>query len=258
MGKPSFRSDVFSLGLVMYRMLSGTLPQWPYDWPPPAFERLNRRVHPDLIAVVRKAMETSPRKRYGHGQQMQTAFHRAKTQALRLATVRRTQKTGGTDRRDWQRLRRQQFKREFGAILDTRFQCPTCAGPVAETMQACPWCGAARKVHRENTAFPAQCPRCGRGMKLDWRYCPWCYGPGFEPAKRRQYSDKRYEARCANARCSRKDLMRFMRYCPWCRRKVQRTWKIATSADTCPSCGWGVVRSYWSFCPWCGSKLGTL
>ena len=35
MGKPSFRSDVFSTGLVLYRMFSGCLPEWPYRWPPP-------------------------------------------------------------------------------------------------------------------------------------------------------------------------------------------------------------------------------
>ena len=26
-------SDVFSLGLIVYRMLSGVLPRWPFDWP---------------------------------------------------------------------------------------------------------------------------------------------------------------------------------------------------------------------------------
>lgn len=258
MGRPSFRSDVFSLGLILYRMLAGVLPEWPYDWPPPAFDRVSRRVHPELIAVVKKAMEASPRKRYGDGQHMRAAFQRAKTQALRLATVRRKQRTGETDKRDWQLLRRQQFKREFGRLLEIHFACSKCGGPVSETMLACPWCGVKRKVHREDTRFPARCPRCGRGMKLDWNYCPWCYGAGFEPETTREYSDKRYQARCSNPRCRRKLLMVFMRYCPWCHRKVRRKWKIPGSSDSCKSCGWGVLRSYWSYCPWCGARLGVL
>ena len=256
MGKPSFRSDVFSLGLILYRLLSGKLPEWPYEWPPPAFDRLRQRVHAQLIAVVRKAMEVSPRKRYSDAGQMRGAFLRARTLALRYATVRQQQKTGGTKKRDWRLVRRQQFQREFGKLLEMRFECPKCGGPVAEPMQACPWCGAKRKMHREETRFPAQCPRCGRGMKLDWRYCPWCYGPGFEPTTNRRYSDTRYRARCSHSRCSRRELMPFMRYCPWCRQKVRRTWKVPGSTDTCKSCGWGVLGSYWSHCPWCGSRLG--
>ena len=258
LGKPSFRSDVFSLGLIFYRMLSGKLPEWPYEWPPPAFDRVRRRAHPDLAAVVRKAMEVSSRKRYGHAGQMRAAFQRAKTQTLRHANSRRSQKTGRTANQSWQLLRFRHFRRECGRALESRFECPKCAGPISEAMNACPWCGVKRSVHREDTPFPAQCPRCGRGMKLDWRYCPWCYGPGFEPATNRQYSDVRYQTRCSNLRCSRRDLMPFMLYCPWCRRKVRRKWKVPGSTDTCKSCGWGVVRSYWSWCPWCGSRIGNL
>jgi len=258
MGKLSFRSDVFSMGLVLYRMLSGQLPEWPYEWPPPAFDRLRRRSHPDLIAVIRKAVEVYPDKRYRDALGMQAAFQQAKSSALRTFTARERKKISGTTKRDWRLLRWQQFQREFKRLLKTRFECPRCGGPIAEVMHACPWCGANRKTHRLATRFPAQCPRCGRGMKLDWRYCPWCYGAGFEITTNRQYSDKRYQGRCSNSRCSRKELMPFMRYCPWCRRKVRHRWKVSGSTDKCKSCGWGVIRSYWSVCPWCGSRLGAL
>ena len=93
-------------------------------------------------------------------------------------------------------------------------------------------------------------------MKLDWTYCPWCYGGGFEVSDTREYPDVRYVARCAGADCTRKQLMPFMRYCPWCKRKVRKPWKIQGSADTCPSCAWGVVNEYWNYCPWCTTKLG--
>jgi tRNA A-37 threonylcarbamoyl transferase component Bud32 len=255
MGKPSFRSDVFSLGLILYRMLSGQLPEWPYEWPPPGFDRLKQRAHPDLIQLVRKATEFQPRKRFQDAGQMRAAFRRAKTLAMKHQALRGRRKTGSTARRDWQMIRRQQFQREYGAALETRFACHRCAGPVAESMRACPWCGAGRAVHPEETRMPARCPRCKRGLKLDWSYCPWCYGPGFEVSTRRQYTDVRYQARCSNSACPRKALMPFMRYCPWCHRKVRRKWKVPGKSDTCPSCGWGVYRSFWDYCPWCGKAL---
>jgi serine/threonine-protein kinase len=255
MGKPSFRSDVFSLGLILYRMLSGRLPEWPYQWPPPGFERLRQRTHPDLVEVVRKAMEFHSRKRYRDAEQMRNAFLRVRARSLKYQLDERRRSGTGTAKRDWQTVRRQQFQREFGRSLETRHTCHRCEGPVSETMQACPWCGTARTVHRGESSFPAQCPRCKRGMKLDWVYCPWCFGPGFDVNTERHYSDKRYQARCINPKCSRRLLMPFMRYCPWCRRKVLRKWKVPGSTDTCPSCGWGVFRSFWDYCAWCGKRL---
>ena len=257
MGKPSFRSDVFSLGLVFYRMLSGKLPDWPYEWPPPGFDRMRKRVHPDLVEVVRKAMEFNSRKRYCDAQQMRNIFRRVKPRALRYAPSEKPRSTVGTAKQDWQAIRRRSFQREHGAALQTRHTCYRCKGPVSEAMQFCPWCGTKRSVHREESSFPAECPRCERGLKLDWTYCPWCFGSGFEVATARQYSDKRYQSRCSNPACSRKLLMPFMRYCPWCRRKVRRKWKVPGSKQTCSSCGWGVFESFWGYCPWCGKKLSS-
>lgn len=255
MGKPSFRSDVFSLGLILFRMLSGQLPEWPYEWPPPGLERVRRSVHPELVAIARRAIEVNSHKRYRDAQQMRKAFLRAKPRALRYAPANKTRPAGGTAKRDWQAIRRHSFQREHGAALQTRHACRRCKGPVSEAMQFCSWCGTKRSTHRDGSSFPAQCPRCRRGLKSDWTYCPWCYGPGFEVSNTRQYSDKRYQARCANSACSRRLLMPFMRYCPWCRRKVRRKWKAPGSKHACPSCGWGVFKSFWDFCPWCGKKL---
>ena len=90
MGKPSLRSDVFSLGLIIYRMHSGQWPEWPYEWPPPGFQRLRGRIHPDLIAFMRRAIEPSPRKRFRDADQMLSAFLKIKPRVVRHANKRRT------------------------------------------------------------------------------------------------------------------------------------------------------------------------
>lgn len=257
MGKPSFRSDVFSAGLVLYRMLAGKLPEWPYDWPPAGFARIRSRLHPDLIELLRRAIIVDPRKRFADAEQMLAAFRRAKSKALNYSGGhhRRNGSTNGKASPDWQTVRRKQFQRQFGKALETRHSCSRCNGPVSEYMQACPWCGVVRKTHRDETQFPAKCPRCNRGMKLDWKFCPWCFGPGFEVTTSREFSDKRYRYRCSNASCGRKVLMPFMRYCPWCRRKVRRKWKLPGTRDHCQGCGSDVYASFWDFCPWCTKSL---
>jgi eukaryotic-like serine/threonine-protein kinase len=255
MGRPSARSDVFAAGLVLWQMFSGYLPEWPFDWPPPAYERIKRRLHPDMVAVLRRSIELKPSKRFENGDQMLAAYLRAKPKTLRQALRPTRRKSKVTTKRDWKEIRQQQFQKQYGRLLATKFPCGKCGGPVSEAMHACPWCGDHRKVFRETTDFPAQCPRCRRGIKLDWHYCPWCYGPGFEPLSDREYSDRRYTARCPNRKCERKKMMPFMRYCAWCHTKAKQKWKIEGSTDDCDKCGWGVVREFWSNCPWCAVKL---
>jgi serine/threonine-protein kinase len=253
-GRPSYRSDVFSLGLILYRMLAGHLPEWPYEWPPPGYQRI-RRLHADLVELMRRAIAIDPRRRFRDAGHMLAALRRVKPKALAY----RAKGGGGhgvtKKASDWRTVRRRQFLQQFGRRLDTRHPCARCQGPVSEAMHFCPWCGASRSLHRAETPFPQHCPRCNRGLKLDWKYCPWCFGPGFDVPTTRSYSDVRYAGRCSNPACSRRLLMPFMRYCPWCRRKVQRSWKIEGSSDRCSSCHWGVVRAFWTHCPWCGNSL---
>lgn len=86
MGKPSFRSDVFSMGLLIYRMFAGVLPEWPFDWPLPGAERLRRTVSQDFIAFLRRSIEVRERKRFRDGVQMQRAFEKVAPRALRSTT----------------------------------------------------------------------------------------------------------------------------------------------------------------------------
>jgi serine/threonine-protein kinase len=60
MGRPKFQSDVFSLGLVLYRLLSGKLPEWPFAWPMAGHERLTAKVRPELVEMLRKVAKPRP------------------------------------------------------------------------------------------------------------------------------------------------------------------------------------------------------
>lgn len=252
-GRPMFQSDVFSLGLVFYEVLSGHVPEWPYDWPPPHIQRVRSRLAPKLVDWLRKSIEVRPEKRFKNANAMYREFKRLRNGSAKKKRSKKSKRT--LDDPDlWQKVLFRQFQRKYGKLLETRYHCRHCTGPVAESMQACPWCGATDALHRHETTFPAKCPRCDRGSKLDWRYCPWCYGAGFEVETKRSYPDRRYSARCSNSKC-RGDLIPFMRYCPWCRTKVKRPWKLPGSNSTCRSCGWGVDRYFWHHCPWCTKAL---
>ena len=256
MGKPSFRSDVFALGLIIYKMLTGHLPTWPFDWPQPGLDRLRKKIHPDLIALLQKSLQVYPSKRYRDACQMLDAFDRIRNK-IRTPRPRKKPADPAAGQQDWTKVRFKQFKQAFGRQLETRFSCPKCEGPVSEAMRHCPWCGTERKKHRDPTSFPTRCPRCQRGMKLDWQFCPWCHGPGFEITTTREFPDKRYTATCDNRNCSRRDLMPFMKYCPWCHRLTRKKWPIEGSKDRCPSCQSGIVRAFWSFCPWCAKRIAS-
>lgn len=254
MGQPSFRSDVFSLGLVIYRMFTGHLPEWPFDWPPPGYLRLRRRVGPDFIDWIKKSLAIDARHRFRDAKQMQAALAQIRHSGRggkrgRAVTTRRP---AGTE---WQRVRFREFQDGYGKPLQTRLRCESCHGPVSEAMQACPWCGKQRKMKSGQTKFPSECSRCHRGVKSDWKYCAWCFGPGWEPSRKEPQDDRRYVARCENPRCEGKRLMPFTRYCPDCRRRVRKKWGIEGGSDRCKRCGWGVVSAFWTFCPWCAHGI---
>ncbi len=249
MGRPKFQSDVFSMGLVLYRLFSGKLPEWPFEWPLAGHERLQARVRPEIIEILRKSIHLDPAKRYRDAVRMQADFKRIDSRARKQKQA-RPKKNGVRRGSSWRQMQWREFKRQFGKQLDCRYHCRNCEGPVAESMQACPWCGIDNPTRGCDTRMPAHCPRCERGVKNDWDYCPWCYGPGFVEETTRRYPDKRYTAKCANKRC-RGPLMPFMRYCPHCRTKVRRRWKLRGSRHTCKACKWGIAYEFWNYCAWC-------
>ena len=245
-GKPSKRSDVFSLGLLIYRMLSGHLPEWPYEWPPVGIEKLKGRVPGPLIEVIRKSVTLDHRARYRDAEAMLDAWKRARR------SVRAVRKPKKASKQRWKTVQLRDFKRRFGRTLGARYECHRCRKPLSHEMTTCPWCGTGQKRFREEPRYPTACPRCGRGAKNDWKFCAWCYGPAIQEPDGRSYSDQRYEGRCSSCKG---DLIPFSRYCPWCRRKVKRKWKLEGSSDKCRSCGNGVTKEFWKHCPWCGKDI---
>lgn len=249
LGKPSARSDVFSAGLVIYRMLTGVLPEWPYDWPPPGHDRL-MRIAPELEEVLQRAIQVDARRRYRDAGQMLTAYRKAQRKALRRRAVKSEAVAQRKQSlRDWRSVRVRQLRGMLGGRLSLTHTCGACQQPVDERMRVCPWCGADPLVRVGETSYPAQCPRCERGVKLDWSYCAWCHGPKIGPQTTRRYTDRRYTSACGSCRGK---LIPFSRYCPWCRVRVQTRWPLVKKARRCTKCEQPVLTGFWAHCPWCG------
>ena len=79
MGRPSARSDVFSAAMVLHRMLAGSLPGWPFEWPFAGNDRLRRKVSPQVIAFLRRALEMDARKRFSNAGTMLHAYRRIRS-----------------------------------------------------------------------------------------------------------------------------------------------------------------------------------
>jgi hypothetical protein len=254
LGRPTPRSDVFSAGLLIHRMLTGELPEWPFQWPLPGHERL-RKLPAPLVEFIRKSLQVDDRKRFRDAEQMYAAFQRIRPRVLRQmnGTTGQQHRTVKTGNKGWRALRVKQFKRAFKSALQLDRECGECHEPIDERMSTCPWCSHSPVTMLGDTRMPATCPRCERGIKLDWTYCPWCYGGKVGPQSARTYTDRRYVSRCG--RCRQKKLMPFMRYCPSCNAKVARRWRLGIQDQKCPSCAQGVANEFWVACAWCGTEL---
>ncbi|MCC5793526.1 MAG: serine/threonine protein kinase [Chromatiales bacterium] len=83
LGRPMFQSDVFSLGLLIYQLFSGHLPEWPFRWPFPGHARLRQRLRPATIAWLRRSLEYRPEDRWRDAVAMENAFNKLQGKVLK-------------------------------------------------------------------------------------------------------------------------------------------------------------------------------
>jgi serine/threonine-protein kinase len=248
MGRPSMRSDVFAAGLLLYKMFSGELPEWPYKRPLPGYAKLKKNASERFAGFLLKALEIDPGKRFSDAGRMLKAFRALKSPALRAGRRRRRK----DPEKELHAKRLALFKRRYAGALGARHACVKCSGPVGESMCACPWCGRMRKRHDGPTKTPLSCPRCKRSRRADWRFCAWCHGPGFKKVSGRRYTASSVDRNCSS--CREKAVPPFGRYCPMCRAKTKRPWPVPKAEGKCPRCRWGFVDGLWSHCPWCAKR----
>ena len=74
LGRPMFQSDVFALGLVIYQLFSGHLPDYPYRWPMPGYARIRSKLRLRTIAWLRKSLELRHQDRFRDAVAMEKAF----------------------------------------------------------------------------------------------------------------------------------------------------------------------------------------
>ncbi len=247
-GRPTFRSDCFAVGLILYEYITGYLPRWPFRWPPRGCKRLRERTSAEFVKFMKKALEVDPEKRFADAGQMLDAMLAATPERLKPAKHSKDREK----KIDWQNARRQTYLKKYGRILGSSFDCVQCGEPIAESMWICPWCGSTKNRFDRRSAYKRICPDCHKGILPEWRYCPWCYGPGFKSPSKSKTKGVRYHGKCRY--CGGR-LMRFMRYCPWCRRKVHRPWPVPLMPEKCSKCRGSIDTNYWKYCPWCREKL---
>ncbi len=253
-GRPRKASDVFSVGLIALEILTGKLPSWPFTWPPVDNGRFDQRVPKEFHSVLRKAAAFQPARRYPDGIALFRAMDRAyRTLEPRPEKKSRKRKRGNPEPRSPLTIEAEMFRRSHGAGLGMSFCCYHCQGPIAESMEHCPWCGKCDHSFAEVTPAPLICPECERGVRPEWTACPWCYPGRFAGNGKPVRPDPRAERGCSRRGCSGR-LRKFMRYCPVCKQKPRRLWSDPELPDRCPRCRWPVSHQYWRHCPWCGRR----
>lgn len=252
-GRPSFASDVFSLGLVAHEILCGVLPKWPFAWPPEGYSKMRVKVPKPVRDVLRKAAKFEPGKRYKDGIELHKALERACRNLVHGNKIRAPRKRKNLKKSTSLEIQSRSFLRQSGRHLGMKYLCYRCSGPLAEEMHYCPWCGTGDNSFWAITPSAIVCPDCEKGVRPEWHACPWCARGRFQSNGRRPPKDQKAEKNCTRPGCEGQ-LRRFMKYCPLCKKKVLRPWIVKSLQDKCPRCRWPVSKEYWRYCPWCSRR----
>jgi serine/threonine-protein kinase len=142
-GRAVFASDLYSLGITMYQMLTGVLP---YDTPAPSdLDRLRRgelvsppgqknsAIPPVIDDIVMKALSADVGTRYQRAEELLVALLDARKNLLRRTPAEPLAAVGGARRVTTARVR----TREMSA---SRF-CWNCRKPLPARTARCPFCG---------------------------------------------------------------------------------------------------------------------
>ncbi|MFG0318059.1 MAG: serine/threonine-protein kinase [Planctomycetota bacterium JB042] len=92
LGQPRFESDVFSAAIVVYRMISGARPEWPFQWPLAGSARLRRNAPRGVVEFLRKCLEVDYRKRHRDGISMFEAWEELAPGIERYLRLRRARR----------------------------------------------------------------------------------------------------------------------------------------------------------------------
>ena len=252
-GRPRYASDVFSLGLIAYKLLTGRLPTWPFEWPYEGHARLARRVPKPYHSLLRRATRIDPDQRYADAGGFARALERAARRAAAGVEGRPRRPPPRRAERSPFGIAVNLFQRRCGRALELRYDCFRCGGPISEAMRYCPWCGTGENSLIEVSVYPLVCPECERGVRPEWTSCPWCYAGRMQGNGRRPRRDPRAARSCAAAGCDG-ELRAFMRYCPRCKTRPGRAWSHPDLPARCPRCRWPVAPEFWHFCAWCGRR----
>lgn len=82
LGKPTLRSDVFAAGLLIWRLMAGELPEWPFKWPYPGQRKAEAGYHDGVLRLVKRATAVDESRRFPSAVAMLQAFKKVRRRAV--------------------------------------------------------------------------------------------------------------------------------------------------------------------------------